>query len=62
MPASDEKYIIDLCDEVLGEQAKRQHTFDFLRGDPNSAGKRRKLPVDAFYPTDLSDNVSLCKI
>lgn len=40
----DEYYVIDLCDEVLGKQAIRQHRFDFLRGDTG-----RKLPVDAFY-------------
>lgn len=44
---SDEFYIIDLCDEVLGTKASRQHTFDFLRGDGNPG---RKLPVDAYYP------------
>lgn len=41
---SDEAYIIDLCDEVLGLKAIRQHYFDFLTGDTG-----RKLPVDAFY-------------
>ena len=44
---SDEHYVIDLCDEVLGLKASRQHTFDFLRGDGNPG---RKLPVDAYYP------------
>lgn len=44
---SDEFYVIDLCDEVLGLKASRQHTFDFLRGD-GTPGKR--LPVDAYYP------------
>ena len=43
---SDEFYVIDLCDEVLGIQASRQHTFDFLRGDGTPG---RKLPVDAYY-------------
>ena len=43
---SDEHYVLDLCDEILGLKASRQHTFDFLRGD----GKQgRKLPVDAYY-------------
>lgn len=42
----DETYVIDLCDEVLGIQAVRQHRFPFLKGDGNSL-----LPVDAFYPT-----------
>ena len=44
---SDEFYVIDLCDEVLGSKASRQHTFDFLRGDGTPG---RKLPVDAYYP------------
>lgn len=44
---SDEWYVINLCDEVLGLSASRQHTFDFLRGD-GTPGK--KLPVDAYYP------------
>ena len=44
---SDEFYVIDLCDEVLGLTASRQHTFDFLRGDGTPG---RKLPVDAYYP------------
>jgi hypothetical protein len=51
MKPRDETYIIDLCDKVLNLAAKRQHTFDFLRGDPSRRGaKGRKLPTDAFYP------------
>jgi hypothetical protein len=42
---NDESYIIDLCDEVLMENAIRQYRFDFLRGDTGV-----KLPVDAWYP------------
>ena len=42
--SSDESYVIDLCDEVLGINASRQHRFDFLRGDANT-----RLPVDAYY-------------
>lgn len=41
---SDEYYVIDLCDEVLGEKALRQAKFDFLKGD-----KGHYLPVDAYY-------------
>ena len=41
---SDEYYVIDLCDEVLGRKAERQKRFDFLKGD-----KGHTLPVDAFY-------------
>lgn len=43
--ASDESYVIDLCDEILGCKAIRQHRFDFLKGDAGT-----KLPVDAYYP------------
>lgn len=39
---SDESYVIDLCDEVLGIKASRQHKFDFLTGDTG-----HRLPVDA---------------
>lgn len=42
---SDERYVIDLCDEVLKQKSFRQHRFDFLRGDSGT-----KLPVDAYYP------------
>jgi hypothetical protein len=44
--ASDESYVIDLCDEVLKLKALRQHRFEFLKGDSGT-----KLPVDAWYPT-----------
>jgi very-short-patch-repair endonuclease len=47
---SDEAYVIDLCDAILGETALRQHHFDWLLGDPGMKGTRRKLPVDAYYP------------
>ena len=44
MSKRDESYVIDLCDLVLGLRAKRQHRFDFLRGDSG-----RSHPVDAYY-------------
>lgn len=48
---SDESYILDLCDEVLGLQGLRQHRFDFLLGDLHSNGKSRtRLPCDIYYP------------
>ncbi len=47
---SDESYVIDLCDEILGEAALRQHRFAWLLGDPGRSGQRATLPVDAFYP------------
>lgn len=46
----DEHYILDLCDEVLGELSQRQHKLPFLLGDMNAKGMRRHLPVDAYYP------------
>jgi len=47
---SDEAYVIDLCDRVLGQAANRQKRFDFLLGDLHKNGKSRtKLPVDAYY-------------
>lgn len=48
--SSDEYYIIDLCDEILGLNASRQHTFGFLVGDLHKDGvTRTKLPLDAYY-------------
>ena len=47
---TDEAYVIDLCDRIMGETARRQHRFDWLVGDPGRNGKRRSLPVDAYYP------------
>ena len=46
---SDEQYVVDLCDEILEEKGKRQHRFDFLRGDPGKHGRSTRLPVNAFY-------------
>jgi len=52
MARKDQNYIIDLCDALLKMKAKREHTFDFLRGDPSPKfPKGKKLPVDAFYPS-----------
>lgn len=48
--ASDEHYLIDICDQILGRLALRQHRFDFLRGDPGRRALGAKLPVDAWYP------------
>jgi hypothetical protein len=47
---SDEAYVLDLCDEVLGEPGLRQHTFDWLLGDPGHSGRRARLPVDSYWP------------
>ncbi|MFD3504598.1 hypothetical protein ACFWWT_42975 [Streptomyces sp. NPDC058676] len=47
---SDEAYVVGLCNQVLGETAFTQHTFDWLLGDPGIGGRRARLPVDAFWP------------
>ena len=47
---SDEAYVLDLCDELLGERGLRQHRFDWLLGDPGANGRRTRLPVDAYWP------------
>lgn len=47
---SDEAYVLDLCDEVIGETGQRQHRFDWLRGDPGRSGRSVRLPVDAYWP------------
>jgi hypothetical protein len=46
---TDEQYVIDLCDSILGLRAVRHAKFEFLRGDPGENGRCRKLPVDAHY-------------
>ncbi|WP_431961931.1 hypothetical protein [Actinacidiphila sp. bgisy160] len=48
--SSDEAYVLDLCDEVLGEQGLRQHRFEWLLGDAGSAGRKTRLPVDSYWP------------
>lgn len=45
----DEFYVIDLCDQILGYNARRQARFDFLRGDPGKNSIGRRLPLDAYY-------------
>ncbi len=51
MARDDQKYMIDLCDEVLELKASREHSFAFLRGDSSPKFPQgKKLPVDAFYP------------
>ncbi len=49
---SDEAYVIDLSDELLGRRALRQHRFSWLVGDPGKSGVRACLPVDAYYPDE----------
>jgi hypothetical protein len=48
---SDEYYVLDLCDEVLGVVGQRQARFDWLRGDPSAKRPRGStLPVDGYWP------------
>lgn len=47
---SDEFYVIDLCDELFGVHASRQHRFDWLRGDWSEKKQSfSHLPVDAYW-------------
>jgi hypothetical protein len=49
---SDEYYVLDLCDEVLGVAGSRQHKFQWLRGDVSPrTGKSVCLPVDSYWQT-----------
>ncbi|UEA25155.1 hypothetical protein LK464_03615 [Mycobacteroides abscessus subsp. abscessus] len=48
---SDEHYVLDLCDELLGVPGIRQARFDWLRGDPSPARPRgTELSVDGYWP------------
>ncbi len=47
---SDEHYVMNLCDEVLGTIGERQHVFPWLLGDLSlKTGQRRRLPVDGYW-------------
>jgi len=47
---SDEHYVLNLCDDILGVRASRQHRFEWLRGDLSpKSGTQSYLPVDGFY-------------
>lgn len=48
--ARDEFYVLDLCDQVLGESGLRQHRFEWLLGDPGRSGRQARLPVDGYWP------------
>jgi hypothetical protein len=41
--------VIDLCDEIPGEKASRQHRFPWLVGDKGKDGQTRTHPVDTYY-------------
>ena len=49
--ASDENYVLDLCDEILGAGGHRPARFDWLRGDPSPRRPRgMTLPGDGYWP------------
>ena len=48
--ASDEAYVLGLCDRVLGVLGLRQHRFAWLLGDPGKNGRQAGLPVDGYWP------------
>ena len=49
--SSDEHYVLELCDQILGKPGSRQHRFEWLLGDPSpTTGRQVRLPVDAFWP------------
>lgn len=48
---SDEKYVLDVVEGLLEEACQRQKRFDDLVGDTDLRGRRRKLPVDAYFPS-----------
>lgn len=49
---SDEHYVLDLCDEVLGVTGDRQARFGWLLGDVSpTTGRAARLPIDGYWPT-----------
>lgn len=46
---SDEKYVLDLCDEILNLNSLRKYSFEFLFENSDEKEKRTKLAVGAFY-------------
>lgn len=47
---SDEHYVLDLCDQILGMKCSRQHRFPWLLGDPSpTTGRQVALPVDGYW-------------
>lgn len=47
---SDEHYVLELCDQVLGSRRAGQKTFEWLVGDPSEkTGQRKLLPVDGYW-------------
>lgn len=50
---SDEHYVLDLCDQIIGAEGSRQHRFEWLLGDQSpSTGRRIALPVDGYWEAE----------
>lgn len=49
---NDEKYVLDLVDEMLNENFEWQKKFDYLRGDIEKRKIGTKLAVDAYFPNN----------
>ncbi|MET8411352.1 hypothetical protein ABZV34_25165 [Streptomyces sp. NPDC005195] len=47
---SDETYVTDLYDVVVGEHGLRQHRFEWLLGDAGSAGWQARLSIAGYWP------------
>ncbi|MFD7052724.1 hypothetical protein ACFWBS_04475 [Streptomyces mirabilis] len=47
---SDETYVTDLYDVVVGEHGLRQHRFEWLLGDAGSAGWQARLSIVGYWP------------
>lgn len=49
--ASEENYVLDLCDTILEKEGLRHHGFNFLLANPQREGKPgNPIPCDLYYP------------
>ncbi len=47
---SDEKYLVDIINSLLGKKGTEKQTFDYLLGDLHQDGETRtELPVDLYF-------------
>ena len=47
---SDEKYLVDMINSLLGKKGSEKQTFDYLLGDLHQDGETRtELPVDLYF-------------
>ena len=47
---SDADYLLDLCDEAIGETGLRKHELPWLLSDPDPEGRGVPEPVAAYWP------------